>query len=136
MVIASAWRPRRAADGRICRCGRPAKSLDQTSYFDLTGHPYAGLMVEAHLEARDAAGQVGASATVTFRLPARVFTDPLARALIEQRQDLATARCAPGRKPWLTTLDALTIAPDRFYAGKHDVYLALRAAYWGVRDAP
>ena len=35
----------------------PAKSVAQTSYSDLTGHPYAGLMVDAHLEARDGAGQ-------------------------------------------------------------------------------
>ncbi|MEO7054410.1 MAG: DUF4175 family protein, partial [Rhizomicrobium sp.] len=59
----------------------PAKSVAQTSYSDLSGHPYAGLMVDARLEARDAIGQVGASQPITFRLPARVFTDPLARAL-------------------------------------------------------
>ena len=76
----------------------PAKTMDQTSYADLTGHPYAGLMVDAHLEARDGAGQIGASRTVTFRLPARVFTDPLARALIEQRQELATSD-GPRRPP-------------------------------------
>ena len=68
-----------------------ASSVDQTSYADLTGHPYAGLVVDARLEARDATGQVGTSAPFTFQLPARVFTDPLARALIEQRQHLATA---------------------------------------------
>ena len=69
----------------------PAKIVSQTSFVDLTAHPYAGLMVDARLEARDAIGQAGVSSTVTFRLPARVFTDPLARALIEQRQNLATA---------------------------------------------
>ena len=91
-----------------------AKHVDQTSYVDLTGHPYAGLMVEGRLEARDAIGQAGLSAPFTFHLPARVFTDPLARALIEQRQHLATADAA-GRKIVMLTLDALTIAPERFY---------------------
>ena len=51
------------------------------------------------LEARDAVGQVGRSAPFTFRLPARVFTDPLARALIEQRQNLATGD-ARGPQAW------------------------------------
>ena len=94
-----------------------ARSVDQTSYVDLTSHPYAGLVVEGRLEARDAIGQVGTSAPFTFQIPARIFTDPLARALIEQRQHLATADTA-GRKVVMLTLDALTIDPDRFYDGK------------------
>ncbi len=111
-----------------------AKAVDQTSYVDLTGHPYAGLMVEGHLEARDAIGQKGVSAPVTFRLPARVFTDPLARALIEQRQHLATSDAA-GRHVVLLTLDALAIDPERFYDGKNDIFLALRSAAGGVKNA-
>lgn len=108
-----------------------AKSLSQTTYSDLTNHPYAGLTVDAVLEARDGAGQIGRSAPVTFRLPALTFTDPLARALIEQRQNLATGE----RARVIDTLDALALAPDKFYAGKSGLYLALRAAYWGVRVA-
>jgi len=106
----------------------------QDSYADLTGHPYAGLVVRAHLEARDAIGQVGRSAEVTFKLPARVFTDPLARALVEQRQLLATSGAAD-RKTVLMTLDALTVAPDKFYQGKTDIFLALRSAFHGVQKA-
>jgi uncharacterized protein (TIGR02302 family) len=111
-----------------------ARSVGQTSYVDLTSHPYAGLMVEGHLEARDAIGQVGQSRTVTFRLPARIFTDPLARALIEQRQQLATTDAA-GRKVVMLTLDALTIAPERFYANQNDIFQDLRHAYDGVKAA-
>jgi uncharacterized protein (TIGR02302 family) len=113
----------------------PAKTVAQTSYSDLTGHPYAGLMVDAHLEARDGAGQIGVSKTVTFRLPARVFTDPLARALIEQRQALATSVDRAGRRAVVDMLDALTIAPDKFYVGQDGVYAGIRAAYWGARSA-
>jgi uncharacterized protein (TIGR02302 family) len=112
----------------------PSKSITQTNYFDLTAHPYAGLVVDAHLEARDAAGQVGKSSIVTFKLPARVFTDLLARALIEQRQNLATSD-ANGQKRVAVALDALSIAPDAFYADKPELYMGLRAAYWGVRNA-
>ena len=113
----------------------PAKTVAETSYADLTGHPYAGLMVDAHLEARDGAGQMGASKTVTFRLPERVFTDPLARALIEQRQALATNQSREGRRAVADMLNALTIAPDKFYADQEGVYTAIRGAYWGVRSA-
>jgi len=111
-----------------------AKSLDQTIYSDLTAHPYAGLMVDATLEARDGAGQIGRSAPMTFRLPALVFTDPLARALIEQRQILAAGDAAARRRV-AVALDAFAVAPDKFYAGKDGIYLALRAAYWGLRSA-
>ena len=58
----------------------------------------------------------------------------MARALIEQRQNLATSDAA-GRKLVLAALDAFAIAPDKFYAGKTGVYMGLRAAYWGVRGA-
>jgi len=113
----------------------PAKSVAETNYSDLTGHPYAGLMVDAHLEARDGAGQVGISKTVSFRLPERVFTDPLARALIEQRQLLATSVDRAGRRAVAEMLNALTIAPEKFYADQPNVYTGIRAAYWGVRTA-
>jgi uncharacterized protein (TIGR02302 family) len=112
----------------------PAKEVSQASFVDLTAHPYAGLLVDARLEARDAIGQKGLSRVVTFRLPARVFTDPLARALIEQRQNIATADAA-GRQKVAAGLDALAIAPERFYDGKTNIYLALRAAYWGTKTA-
>jgi uncharacterized protein (TIGR02302 family) len=111
-----------------------ARKIDETSYVDLTGHPYAGLMVEGRLEARDATGQVGVSVPFTFRLPSRVFIDPLARALVEQRQNLATSDVA-GRKTVMLTLDALTIDPDRFYSDKHDIFLALKSAFNGVKTA-
>jgi uncharacterized protein (TIGR02302 family) len=111
-----------------------ARHVDQNSYVDLTGHPYAGLLVDGRLEARDATGQKGESAPFSFRLPARVFTDPLARALIEQRQDLATANAAE-RKIVILTLDALTINPERFYQDKNDIFLALRTALNGVKNA-
>jgi uncharacterized protein (TIGR02302 family) len=106
------------------------KGTAQTVFRDLTEHPYAGLDVDITLEDTDAAGQKGTSNTLRFKLPARQFTDPLARALIEQRQALSLG--AGTRPRVLLTLDALAIAPDQFYAGKDNVYLALRAAYFGL----
>ncbi len=63
-------RARQAAGRGIAAAGMPAPAaMDQTSYVDLTGHPYAGLVVEGRLEARDAIGQVGTSAPFTFQHP-------------------------------------------------------------------
>ena len=66
-------------------------------------------------------------------MPERIFTDPLARALIEQRQALATSDNRENRRPIAEMLNALTIAPDKFYADQPGVYTAIRGAYWGVR---
>jgi uncharacterized protein (TIGR02302 family) len=110
-----------------------AKTMKVTAYQDLTEHPYAGLDVDIVLEATDALGQKGRSKPVTVKLPARVFTDPLSRALIEQRQNLA-AGGAVAEDRVMRTLDALTIAPDRFYQSSPGVYMGLRAAYWALKN--
>jgi uncharacterized protein (TIGR02302 family) len=109
-----------------------AKTVTETIYRDLTAHPFAGLDVEMVLEASDGAGQIGRSQPVHVRLPERIFANPLARALVEQRQTLALgghdARAAKA-------LDALAFAPQRFYANQPSLYLGLRTAYWTLRVA-
>jgi hypothetical protein len=65
-----------------------ARSIEEVARFDLTQHPWAGREVELRLFARDAIGQVGESAPVVMKLPERVFVDPLARAILEQRTTL------------------------------------------------
>jgi uncharacterized protein (TIGR02302 family) len=111
-----------------------AKTLNQTVYRDLTENPFAGLQVAITLEAKDGAGQTGFSKTVLFHLPARIFTNPLARALVEQRQNLAVAE-DNAREKTEETLDALAIAPDRFYKDQNATYLSLRAIYWAMKNA-
>jgi len=71
---------------------------------------------------------------VTFRLPARIFTDPLARALIEQRQNLATSDAA-GKKVVAATLDALSGRAGQILCQCHQHLYGIRAAYWGLREA-
>ncbi len=112
-----------------------AKRLDQTAYEDLTAHPYAGLEVDIVLQAIDGAGQVASTKPMTMRLPARVFTNPLARALIEQRQMLATAMTDAERARVAAMLDALTIAPQIFYANQSGIYAGIRAARWALVHA-
>jgi uncharacterized protein (TIGR02302 family) len=99
---------------------------------DLTDHPWAGAEVTMTLVAHDDGGNVGKSEPVTFRLPERVFTKPLARALVEQRRNLALD--AKAKPIVLTALDALTLAPDKFTPDA-GVYLGLRTIYWKLVHA-
>lgn len=111
-----------------------AKTLTQTVYKDLTEHPFAGLTVDITLEARDGAGQKGYSKPARFTLPARIFTHPLARALIEQRQNLALGGLLAAPKV-TRVLDALTIAPEHFFQGQDAAYMGIRAAYWAAKNS-
>jgi uncharacterized protein (TIGR02302 family) len=94
---------------------------------DLTDSPWAGAEVTMTLIAHDDGGNIGKSAPFTFHLPERVFTKPLARALVEQRRNLALDAHARGTV--LTALDALTLAPDKFTPDA-GIYLGLRTIYW------
>jgi len=111
------------------------KAFEQTSFADLTANAYAGLAVNAWMEARDGAGNRTLSAPISFTLPARVFTDPLARALVEQRQNLAAVSDAKGRAAVSDMLAAFTIAPEKFFEGKRSAYMAIRSARWGILGA-
>jgi len=81
---------------------------------DLTQHPWAGARIRLTLEAEDDAGQLGISETVETILPGRPFSNPLARAIIEQRRLLALdARHA---QELLNVLDTLTLYPEETIA--------------------
>ncbi|HEY8333607.1 MAG TPA: TIGR02302 family protein, partial [Tardiphaga sp.] len=91
---------------------------------DLSEDPYAGADVTLTLTARDEAGNEGRSEPFNTRLPERLFTKPLPRALIEQRRNLALD--ANQSSQVAVALDALLIAPEAFTpeAGQ---YLGLRS---------
>ncbi len=82
---------------------------------DLSDHPWAGAEVTLTLTARDEAGNEGSSTPTEFKLPERVFVKPLARALIEQRRNLALD--AEAKPRLLAALNALSIAPEQVHAG-------------------
>ncbi|MBY0530890.1 MAG: TIGR02302 family protein [Xanthobacteraceae bacterium] len=92
---------------------------------DLTEHPWAGAAVRLTLVARDEAGNKGKSEPRQTRIPMRSFQKPIARALIEQRRELAFDANVRGRVQ--AALDALMIAPERF-TPEANVYLGLRTA--------
>ncbi len=110
---------------------RTRSGAAQTTH-DLTAHPWAGAEVSIQLVARDEAGNEGRSKAVDFTLPERIFTKPIARALIEQRRVLALD--ANEKSLVLTALDALTIAPEKFTPDA-GVYLGLRSIYYDLKRA-
>jgi uncharacterized protein (TIGR02302 family) len=99
---------------------------------DLSEDPYAGADVTLTLTAKDEAGNEGRSEPFNMRLPERLFTKPLARALVEQRRILALD--ANQNSQVYAALDALMIAPELFtpeagqYLGLYDVARQLEAA--------
>src|SRR5438552_12730059 len=99
---------------------------------DLSEDPYAGADVTLSLTAKDEAGNEGRSEPFNMRLPERLFTKPLARALIEQRRILALD--ANQNSQVYAALEALMIAPDLFtpeagqYLGLYSVARQLEAA--------
>src|SRR6266571_4761338 len=99
---------------------------------DLSDDPYAGADVTLTLTAKDEAGNEGRSEPFNMRLPERLFTKPLARALIEQRRILALD--ANQSSQVYAALDALMIAPELFtpesghYLGLYSISRQLEAA--------
>ncbi len=103
----------------------------QTTH-DLVAHPWAGAKVNLTLVAHDEAGQEGRSETRQIRLPARTFTKPIARALIDERRRLAFD--ASNRRRLVTVLTALTDAPEQFTPDAGE-YLGLRTALARAKNA-
>ncbi|MBX9774423.1 MAG: TIGR02302 family protein [Xanthobacteraceae bacterium] len=104
--------------------GRTTKNINE--------HPWAGADVSMTLIARDEGGNEGTTDPIDLRLPERTFTNPVARALIEQRRNLAL----DGDAQWLvlTALDALTWAPEKFKI-ESKVYLGLRSIFYQLARA-
>ena len=89
-----------------------AKQGSSKTNRDLTQHPWAGSEVEITLVATDDPGQSGMSAPHKMTLPGRQFSNPLARAVIEQRRILALD--ARKSQHVADMLDAVLTAPDEF----------------------
>ena len=96
---------------------------------DVTDHPWAGAEVVMTLTARDEGGNEGRSEPFTLHLPERAFTKPLAKALVEQRRNLALD--ARVRSQVITAVDALTLGPDKFRT-EAGIYLGLRSIFWSL----
>ncbi|ABY29936.1 TIGR02302 family protein [Methylorubrum extorquens] len=106
---------------------------DTKTLVDLTDNPWSGARVKLTLVVRDEAGQEGRTETAEIVLPARPFSQPLARALAEERRRLVTAPDAD-RARVQTALDALRIAPERF-TPQPGIFLGLTTAANRLRAA-
>ncbi|HLW92499.1 MAG TPA: TIGR02302 family protein [Roseiarcus sp.] len=100
---------------------------------DLSEHPWARAKVMMTLRASDVAGEEGSSEPVEVTLPQRAFSDPLAKALVEERRDL-NLDPDHNRSRVATALDALLIAPELFGVSS-SVYLGLNAAKTRLKEA-
>jgi uncharacterized protein (TIGR02302 family) len=91
---------------------------------DMTEHVWAGSEIRITLLAVDDAKQEARSETKTWVMPERPFSNPLARALVEQRRVLALD--ANAKPDVLDMLDAITIWPEETIKNSSH-YLALRS---------
>ncbi len=107
--------------------GGEPKSAHGVGQQDLTAHPWAGLPVIGHLIARDSPGQTGDSGPAEFVLPERVFTNPVARALIAARRGLSVH--PEDRDSAVGMLDALMQTPQAF-GTDFGAYANLSALYY------
>jgi uncharacterized protein (TIGR02302 family) len=104
------------------RRGEQPKETKTTK--DLTEHPWAGSEVRMTLLATDDAKQEARSDTKRLVMPERPFANPLARAVVEQRRNLALN--ANAKPQVLDMLDAITIWPEETIKNSAH-YLALRS---------
>jgi uncharacterized protein (TIGR02302 family) len=105
--------------------GRALEVADSAVH-DLGDHPWSGAWVEMTLYAEDSAGQRTAAGPVTMRLPGRHFTHRLARALVEQRRELAMDFEQAPRV--LDLLQAVTRRPEQVFDDNSGAYLGVRMA--------
>jgi uncharacterized protein (TIGR02302 family) len=106
------------------------KEAAAPSYHDLTPHPWAGLPVEIRLVATDALGQTGESEPVRMTLPERAFKHPIARAIIDQRKELARD---PGAADAVAEILGDLNQRPALFGDDAVVYLGLRVAQQRLR---
>ena len=111
--------------------GLHLKDLRDTSYQDLSPNPWAGLPVEIRIVATDALGQTGESEPVKMNLPEREFHNPVARAIIDQRRELA--KDPASRDAVAEILGDLNSRPQ-LYPDDTVVYMALGLAALRLRE--
>jgi uncharacterized protein (TIGR02302 family) len=104
---------------------RHLKDARGSSFSDLTANPWAGLRVRIQLVATDAIGQTGKSAIMEFVLPERIFHNPIARAIIDERKELT--RHPGDREPVADALEDLSARPALYY-NDMVAFLAMRVA--------
>lgn len=109
--------------------GIAGRAGDRQLDIDLQADQWAGLEVVGKLIVTDAANQKGETRSVVFSIPTRDFYNPLAKAVVEQRQNLTLAPSQWRHTAW--AFNGLTLGPEYFYENTSE-YLLLRTAMWRV----
>ena len=65
-------------------------AIKEPGALDMTKHKWAGKQVVGYLVAVDGKGQIGTSMSKEFVVPDKIFVEPLAKAIAEQRQLMLT----------------------------------------------
>jgi uncharacterized protein (TIGR02302 family) len=103
---------------------RDAKATAAKTSRDLTDHVWAGSRVKLTLKVKDAAGQEASSETKTFVMPEKIFTNPLARAVVEHRKIFSLD--ANRKADTLDLIDAITLRPEDTFENPSN-YLGIMA---------
>ncbi|MEM7213054.1 MAG: DUF4175 family protein, partial [Pseudomonadota bacterium] len=101
------------------------REVEDQAIRDFSAHPWAGAKLQLRLKAEDGAGQIGEAEVREVTLPARIFNNPLARALVEQRRELALDYGEAFQV--LDVLQAVTRRPEEIFDDM-SVYLPVRIA--------
>lgn len=104
----------------------PGKAFLMAPLYDLSAHPWAGLPVLITFTARDHKGQESRTSPLAITLPERVFSNPLARLLINVRKKMARFPLGPYDENVMTLEKVLTL-PETFRYDRR-VQMPLRAA--------
>ena len=96
-----------------------------TAAHNFNGHAWVTLPVKMVLHAEDAKGQTAQTEPIRFLLPGRLFSEPMAKALIEQRASVSwNIKMGPRAHRFLA---ALTRYPDDYFNKTTD-YLTVKFA--------
>ena len=109
-----------------------ALEVEDAAVYDLGPHPWTGAWVEMTLYAEDGAGQRAVEGPVTLRLPGRYFMHELARALVEQRRELAMDFEEGARV--LDVLQSVTRRPEAVFDDNVGAFLGVRTAIRRLAD--
>ena len=101
---------------------------------NLEEHPWAGLEIRLRIKITDGAGQSAETFSEPITLPERQFYNPVARAIIDERRNLAVApKSWPRTSRALFALSDRSIAPEQYYDSAAD-YLLVRTAFYKVAN--
>lgn len=103
------------------------KDVKRVDFKDLTAQPWAGLPVDIQLMATDAVGHKSETDRVMVTLPERVFLQPMAKLLIEERKKLMTNIFDQQIRNEIANLMAGVAKQPTAYGSDPVIMMALRA---------